>query len=375
MNRGNAPRSKAGGPTSTPGTQAAYAKRYRQLNVAARRESLLVASTTGTHPSLTPNAFVEYLLARRPQYRANSWRQVRRAAIYGMTQEAERDPAAAPAIYAAISRLEAAAPAPQENLPPRTSNTKAKRCSEKDLERICLAALAGRVRSPRSKSGARRPIRTPSRICSPPSPNGKKLVSGLRASYVSGCRPCEWPRAIFRRSTVPGFQFELVVPNAKNTNGRSTGVLRTLRWESLPEDVVVDLTNWIAIARGPNYARLLASLGSLLSRITRDLFPRRKKQPTLYSMRHEATARWKAVYLSADQSNEERVAGLAIVAALLGHSSDETASKHYGRPRRGERRIARFPVPHADPAEVAKVRQRLDLNGLMELKQNMAPLP
>jgi integrase len=348
MNQRNKPFGKAGEPTSTPGTRAAYAKRYRQLNIAARRESLLIASTTGAQPSLTANAFVDYLLARRPRYRANSWRQVRRSAIYGMTQDAERDPAAASAIHAAISRLEAAAPAPEENLPPRTSSTKAKRCSERDLDRICFAALAGR------------------------SSNGKKLVSGLRASYVSGCRPCEWPRAIFRRSTVPGFQFELVVPNAKNTNGRSTGVLRTLRWETLPEDVLVDLMNWIAIARGPHYERLLATLGSLLARLTAELFPRRKTQPTLYSMRHEATARWKAAYLSADQSNEERVTGLAIVAALLGHISDETASKHYGRPRRGEREIAQFPVPHADPAEVSKVRQRLDLDRLMKRPQNMA---
>jgi hypothetical protein len=87
-------------------------------------------------------------------------------------------------------------------------------------------------------------------------------------------------------------------------------------------------------------------------------------------MRHEATARWKAVYLSADQSNEERVAGLAIVAALLGHISDETASKHYGRARRGEREIQRFPVPCADPEEVAKVQQRLDRHLLIRRTQS-----
>src|ERR1700730_12570369 len=221
-----------GRPTITPGTQAAYAKRYRQLNKAARREALLVASTTDGQPSLTANTFVDYLLAKRTWYRANSWRQVRRSVIYGMTQEAERDPEAAPAIHAAISRLEAAAPAPNENLPPRTSSNKAKRSSESDVDRICFAALASR------------------------SKNGKHLVRYLRTSNVSGCRPCEWPRAIFRRSAVPGFEWELVVPNAKNTNGRSTGEFRTLRWVTLPKDLVDDVTNWTAIARGPNYARL-----------------------------------------------------------------------------------------------------------------------
>jgi hypothetical protein len=120
-------------------------KRYGQLNRAARREAALAATTTGGQTALTANAFVDYLLAKRGRYRPSSWRQVRRAAIYGMTQEAERDPAAAPAIHAAISRLEAAAPAPDENLPPRTSSNKAKRSSESDLDRMCFAALAGRL--------------------------------------------------------------------------------------------------------------------------------------------------------------------------------------------------------------------------------------
>jgi integrase len=351
MNHTNKPAGKAAPPTSTPGTQAAYAKRFQQLIRAARREAVRVASTTGGQPSLTANAFVDYLLAKRAGYRANSWRQVRRAAIYGMTQEAERDPAAAPAIHAAISTLEAAAPAPDKNLPPRTSSTKAKRSSESDVDRMCFAALASR------------------------SPNGKHLVSCLRASNVCGCRPCEWPGAIFRRSAVPGFEWELVVPNAKNTNGRSTGEFRTLRWVTLPKDLVDDVTNWTAIARGPNYARLLATLGSLLSRITAELFPRKKKPPTLCSMRHEATARWKAAYLPADQSTEQRLAGLAIVAALLGHISDETASKHYGRPHRGAKEMGRFPVPHADPAEVAKVRRRLDLDRLLQRTRDVKKVP
>jgi hypothetical protein len=54
--------------------------------------------------------------------------------------------------------------------------------------------------------------------------------------------------------------------------------------------------------------------------------------------------------------------GLAVVAALLGHASDATATAHYGRPHQGERGSARFPVPVADPAEVARVRRRMQLN-------------
>src|ERR1700730_9150256 len=145
MAHGDIRRGASGRPTTTPGTRAAYMKRYGQLNRAARREAALAATTTGGQTAVTANAFVDYLLAKRGRYRPSSWRQVRRAAIYGMTQEAERDPAAAPAIHAAISRLEAAAPAPDENLPPRTSSSKAKRSSESDLDRMCFAALASRL--------------------------------------------------------------------------------------------------------------------------------------------------------------------------------------------------------------------------------------
>jgi hypothetical protein len=81
----------------------------------------------------------------------------------------------------------------------------------------------------------------------------------------------------------------------------------------------------------------------------------------LYTPRHEAAARWKAVYVNSATTDEERLRGLAIVAALLGHATDETATIHYGRPRRGEGGSSRFPVPVPDAAEVARVRRRMQM--------------
>jgi integrase len=328
-------------PRRTSATEAAYATRYRQLCTAARSDAVLAATKTGLKPPLTANVFVDWLLAKRDGYKANSWRQVRRSAVFGMNEDAKLNPRRAPAIHAAIAKLQAAAPPRGKDLPPKTSSTKAKRFLEADLDRVCFAALASR------------------------SPNSKRLVAYLRAATICGCRPCEWPSATLRRSAVPGFQWELIVPNAKNTNGRSTGEARTLRWTELSNDQVDDITAWIAFAQEKRYDTLLDTLGSLMSRLTGALFPHRKLLPTLYSTRHEATARWKATYLSADQSIEQRIAGLATVAALLGHISDETASKHYGRPRRGSKEMGRFPAPHADPTEVAKIRRRLDLDRLV----------
>jgi integrase len=323
--------------TRTAQTEAAYIQRYRQLNTAARSDAAALTATDGTQPPFTANAFVDWLLAKQRAYRANSWRQVRASACFGMKDDAERNPQRAPAINAAIAKLKAAAPERDSDLPPRTSSTKAKGLTDADLDRICHAALASR------------------------SPNSEKLVLYLPAATLCGLRPCEWPGAIFRRSKAAGFEWELIVRNAKNSNDRSTGEMRTLRWPELADNQVEDVAAWIALSRQSGYHTLLGTLASLLARLAKGLFSRRKKIPTLYSTRHEAAARWKATFVVPDQSPVERTLAMAVVAALLGHVSDETASRHYGRPTRGTRKISRFPSPHADVAEVAKVRQRFTL--------------
>ena len=99
-----------------------------------------------------------------------------------------------------------------------------------------------------------------------------------------------------------------------------------------------------------------------MRQLTEELFPRRQVRPTMYTPRHEASARWKARYVESATTVEARLKGLAMVAALLGHASDETATRHYGRPQRGERGSSRLPVPVPDPAEVARVRRRMQRN-------------
>jgi hypothetical protein len=117
---------------------------------------------------------------------------------------------------------------------------------------------------------------------------------------------------------------------------------------------------WIEIAKSPSYARRLSTLGSLIESMTKKLF-RRKRRPTMYSAPHEAIAQRKSHYVVPAQTIEELIAGLATVAARAGHGSDETATVHYGRPRRGATEVSRYPSPCADAAEVARVRQVLDV--------------
>jgi len=94
-------------------------------------------------------------------------------------------------------------------------------------------------------------------------------------------------------------------------------------------------------------------------RISNRIFQRRKRRPTLYSPRHEAAARWKSDYMAGTATLEQRIEGAAMVAALLGHASDSTATSHYGRPQCGESGGSRYPTPVPDGAEVARVRKRL----------------
>jgi hypothetical protein len=311
-------------------TEAAYRRRFHQLMQKCLEQ-------LGRQPS--PEELADWLIrTKRPQLEESSWRQVRAATIFGLG-ELDADPSLAATIEAAVARLRSTPPAKIAEAPPRTSQQKAKRFRPGDLERIIHRVLATR------------------------SPNGRELTDCLTAGNITGLRFCEWPHAELRPSNVPGFQWELKVRNGKSDDIRSHGEFRTLRFEELGPRTVSVITRWIANAReaeaAGTYRTLNATLQALMLRVTTDLFPTRDTHPTLGTTRHEAIARWKCHYVDPAAGPQERLQGLAVVAALCGHASDATATVHYGRPRRGEGRSSLFPVPAADPTEVARVRKRL----------------
>ena len=108
--------------------------------------------------------------------------------------------------------------------------------------------------------------------------------------------------------------------------------------------------------------------------LTRAIFRTRRTFPTLYSCRHEAAARWKAAYVAPARTDEGRERGLAIVAALMGHASDATASDHYGRVTRFKGVVS---IPHPAPGEVLRVRKRMraQLERLRKLGVESRPSP
>lgn len=333
----NMPKSSASPtPTQSPGTKKAYARRCRQLAAAAQRK---LAKATGQRTEdieLTPTMLVDFVIGKKASYMANSWRVVRSAVISKLENTATLvDETVAKEIKAEIKRLKDEKPAPAKEKKPVTSRTKDKSPSESDMTRIEHEALARQTASTID------------------------LVAYLKAALPTGLRPCEWPRARFGKSTRDGYRWMLVVENAKATNGRAHGPVRTLHWEELAPEVVQDICVWIKIAQDDDYDRRLNTIGHSLWEITRELWPRRKKWPTLYSARHIAIAAWKAFYLRKGQSPLERLEALAIIAALAGHGTDDTATKHYARANAGSDKKV---VPTADPVEVQNVRQVIKLN-------------
>jgi integrase len=312
--------------TRTERTEQKYRERAEQIARAANAEAGRILS-----PLQLANA------VRARQLAPSSYRQMRAALIFTMGEAAAMRPDEAPRLQSAIDLLRQPRPLPDnanaaDDGRLRTSQAKQITGVERDIDRICHAVLAGT------------------------SPNADALVAYLKSGMLTGGRISEWAAAQFGPSTVPGFAWELTFENGKLGNQRGHGPTRTMRWTSLPSELVTMLGTWIDTARlaAENYDTLVDTLESLMRRATKALFPKRKRRPTLSSVRHAAAARWKAAYVAGARNSDEKVTGLATVAALMGHATDETATMHYARAETGS---SNFPVPLPEPSEVARIRQ------------------
>jgi integrase len=332
--------------TLSENSKDAYARRYNQLVRAAKRKIAAETGQTVISVPITPAKLVDFLIGKKSSYAATSWRQVRRSVTWSLQELASKShPKAAQEIIAQIERLRDEHADPYETREAMTSSTKAKKVPEDDLVLIEEAALATRAKCKTS------------------------LVLYFKVGVLTGLRLCEWASAELRPSTREGFAWMLVVANAKATNQRSHGPFRTLYFADLDPQTVDDIRAWIEIARARGYERRLATIGRLLWTITRKLWPDSDEWPTLYTTRHVAVAAWKAHFLRKDQTDAERLDALATIAALMGHGSDATASRHYARASAGRHAV----VPSADPEQVVRVRRVIDLNWFETLIASSGP--
>lgn len=156
-------------------------------------------------------------------------------------------------------------------------------------------------------------------------PMSHLLGAFLYVNQEIGLRPKEWGDAWL--SIIMGSDGEslpiLIVKNAKNTNGRSTGETRTL----IMNDLVSKMVNPSFILRDKAIAQY-GDWATVQRKMTLALgdFRRRHKLPplNLYSTRHQFSANAKSAGLTKRQ-----------IADLMGHESDKTAEAHYGKKRYG----------------------------------------
>jgi hypothetical protein len=165
-----------------------------------------------------------------------------------------------------------------------------------------------------------------------------------------GLRPSEWATARLDGTT-------LVVTNAKATNGRGNGEVRSLGLDKLDPaliEMIVELVgmietaveenSWAKIAAGVRY--LFAWASAEAAKHVRSL---RGARICPYSTRHIAAARAKN---GLDESG---------VAAFLGHVSTRTATMHYAR-KRSATGWAPIRVT-VDPSQTATVRKTYRARG------------
>ena len=86
-----------------------------------------------------------------------------------------------------------------------------------------------------------------------------------------------------------------------------------------------------------------AGVAGRLYSITKRLFPRNKKRPSLYSCRHQLIANLKSAGYS-----------LVDIACISGHLTDATASEHYGKKKFGNQSAS---LPDANPEDLGKIKK------------------
>lgn len=217
-------------------------------------------------------------------------------------------------------------------------------------------------------------------------PEGHGLVREiLYCGSLVGLRPAEWPSASVIRepggvdadrlpehpataaglpgrssvgrqsagSRAGGRVLLYVSRNAKATQGRGNLGYRILDITEYDTQDVEQIERLCLAARRAAevdaWASALKRGSTILLRLHRELFSRRRQRYTLYAGRHAFAARLKAAGYSKEA-----------IAALMGHSSPETAGRHYGKPRRNLIQDDPAALPMPSPENLAAVAARRD---------------
>ncbi|MBG0811189.1 hypothetical protein IY145_17665 [Methylosinus sp. H3A] len=311
-----------------PETSVRYAERFRLLSRMAARE---VMQDVDSPISLA--ALVRWLSDRRAMLRSASWRQYRCAIDHHCKTVLELDEGTRKELLKSLyDESDPETIAARKALPPATSSHVLKRLLDSDWDKLLDSLKRGLAGN---------------------SAYDAPLLAYLEAGRASGLRPCEWARV--RLVTFPGAAVSvLVVKNAKEDEVRAHGDFRRLVFahETCGASLMA-IRRWLAIVdsslagtvgsdRAAIWEKFYNALGDRLYYVSRRIW-NRKKHPALYTTRHMFAAAAKAVFAPDE------------VAAVMGHKLDTTATQHYARPPRGQRRMPHVELPTAHPRDLGRV--------------------
>lgn len=330
----------APGVTRSEKTYNQYLDRGRMLVRRYRRELDL-----GSHEmdAVNPIEFVNWLFSLKPSFKPSTWRPYRQAAKAILATMPHDDTEAAIAMIdadineaAAMNAEEAPKPANpksrKQGLPRRTSGLKEKRFPKDDFDKV-IAYLRYYSRSRFA------PI----------------LIDWMIAGVSTGLRPIEWQATEIEIREDPvapqGRWIWLYVLNAKATNGRSNGIVRTLDLSHFGDATLKAVrrmsergSQWL---EDGIYDTMQSQCSQLLYTVCDKLFTGRKRTYALYSLRHQFVANAKSYHRP------------EAVSALVGHVVTDTATANYAKRYSawGPEEITDRPEPV--PEEISTVRQRL----------------
>lgn len=274
--------------------------------------------------SVPPITVVEHLITRKPTIARNTWKQYKNSLRYHFEQLASEsgNKLEKEELEAAVTLLNATSSEGALKYGTQTSARKQKGVKRSDYDKL-VSYLDRHV-------GKHRYAGT--------------LRTWLEATRITGLRPGEWEFA--RLGEKRGKQI-LRIRNAKATNGRGNGEERSLDLTNLPAADLEVLRDMVQLLEGYSaevgFANLQKAVSDYMYAATRSCFGKRKKYPSLYSMRHQFSA-------DAKMSGSTK----AEVAALMGHASDDTAGNHYAPKASGQSIINVAPLA----PEVQRVRAK-----------------
>lgn len=299
-------------PTRAPSTLKAYPIRARSLIQRCRRQL-----SVSPHDALDYRQLVGWLIQQKVTLNARSWRQYKASMVYFLEQEVLRDND--PVADEALNHLRGEGSEGSQKHTHKTSSTKLKKFPLRDYVRLTQY------------------------LDDHPDRWSEDLRRWLAVGLLTGLRPVEWGQS---RLIASHEEPALLVQNAKATNNRAHGTHRTLLLGGLSDDerelIRAHVERAVDFRQAEQYARFMQGCATSLARAVRQIWPRRDRYPTLYSLRHQFSADAKASGLTMEE-----------LAALMGHAVNTTATQHYGRRSAGLEMVRVRP----DPSEVARVRQ------------------